>query len=116
MPTKNVQRADAGAPFALPQTSSVDRAKKNPATVSPPTDAAKKVDFNVALSDHAKSRQAAQKKATDIAMSTSPVREDRVAALKEQIKNGSYRADSGKIADGMLKEAQMEYEAEKGSR
>ena len=115
MATKNVQRPDSSAPFALPQAGAAGRAtSSNPAQTA--TDSSKKVNFNVALSDGAKSKQLAQKKATDIAMNTPVVREDRVAALKEQIKNGSYQVDSGKIADGILKEAQAEYDSEKNSR
>jgi negative regulator of flagellin synthesis FlgM len=38
-------------------------------------------------------------------LATPAIREDRVAALRESIRNGSYQVDPGKIADAMLKEA-----------
>lgn len=65
----------------------------------------KKDGYNVAVSSEAQQIKASHQKAFDIAKSTSPVRADRMALIKEQIKNGSYKIDSGKIADGMLREA-----------
>lgn len=62
-------------------------------------------DFAVAFSDRAQEMLEARNKALDIAKSTSPIREDRVQALKAKIQNGTYEIDSGKIADGMLEEA-----------
>ena len=61
------------------------------------------------LSDKGKSRAAEQKKAFDIAKNTPDIREDRVAELKAKIQAGTYEVDSGKIADGMLREAIMEH-------
>lgn len=64
-----------------------------------------KESFNVSLSDQSKKMNENFNKAHAIASNTSPVREDRVALLKEQIKNGTYKPDAGNIADGMLREA-----------
>jgi negative regulator of flagellin synthesis FlgM len=66
-------------------------------------------NYGVELSDRARSRSAEQKKAFDIAKKTPDIREDRVAALKAKIDGGVYEVDSGKIADGMLREAMMEH-------
>ena len=55
----------------------------------------------VALSSAAKDIQEAQKQLEAIP----DVREDKVAQLKEQIKNGTYKIDEEKIADKMLKDA-----------
>jgi flagellar biosynthesis anti-sigma factor FlgM len=70
--------------------------------------------FNVAVSSEAQELKAARQKAFDIAKSTSPVREDRVAELKAKIKNGTYQIDSGNIADGILREAIREKLATEG--
>lgn len=64
---------------------------------------------DVTVSDKARMRAAEQKKAVDIAMKTPDVREDRVAALKSQIDAGTYKVDSGKIADGIVREAVKEH-------
>lgn len=61
--------------------------------------------YDVDLSSKSRSLRSQQKKAYDIAKSTPSVREQKVAELKEKIKNGTYQMDSGKIADGILKEA-----------
>jgi flagellar biosynthesis anti-sigma factor FlgM len=66
-------------------------------------------NYGVELSEKGKSRAAEQKKAFDIAKNTPDVREDRVAELKAKIQSGTYEIDSGKIADGMLREAIMEH-------
>jgi flagellar biosynthesis anti-sigma factor FlgM len=66
-------------------------------------------NFGVELSDKAKTRAAEQKKAFEIAKNTPDVREDRVAEIKAKIQAGTYQVDSGKIADGMLREAMMEH-------
>ncbi len=67
---------------------------------------------DVKISGGAKDRAAAASKAFDIAKNTPDVREDRVAALKAQIDAGTYQPDSGKIADGILREAVREHLAE----
>lgn len=84
---------------------------KKPNAGKPGTGAA-----DVKLSDDAIARQAAAKKAFDIAKGTPDVREDRVAALKAQIQAGTYKVDSGDIADGMLREAIKEHLAETEER
>lgn len=66
-------------------------------------------DFGVQLSDSGKKRAEEQKKAFEIAKNTPDVREDKVAAIKAKIQAGTYEVDSGKIADGMLREAIMEH-------
>lgn len=67
---------------------------------------------NVQISTSAKERAEAQKKAFDIAKATPEIREDKVADLKARIQAGTYQIDSGKIADGMLREAIMEHLAD----
>jgi len=71
-----------------------------------------KGNYDVSISPHAKDRAAAFQKAFDIAKATPEIREDRVKALKEQIQNGTYKVDSGDIADAMLREAVKEHLAE----
>jgi len=66
-------------------------------------------DFGVQLSDSGRKRAEEQKKAFEIAKNTPDVREDKVAAIKAKIQAGTYEVDSGKIADGMLREAIMEH-------
>ena len=62
-------------------------------------------NFDVNLSQEAQELLQARQKAMQIAKSTSPVREDRIAAIKAQIADGTYKVDPGRIADGMLVEA-----------
>lgn len=64
-----------------------------------------KAGYQVQLSDVALERKAAQNKARLIAQNTNPIREDKVMSLKKLIESGEYNIDSGKIADGILKEA-----------
>jgi len=71
---------------------------------------------DVKISDSAKDRSAAITKATEIAKNTPDIREDRVAALKAQIDGGTYQIDSGKIADGMMREAVKDRLAETSGR
>lgn len=59
----------------------------------------------VELSNGARSKAAEMQKAKQIAQDTPDIREDKVAAIKERIKNGTYQLDSGLIADGILREA-----------
>lgn len=66
-------------------------------------------DFGVQLSDEGRKRADERKKAFEIAKNTPDVREDKVAAIKAKIQAGTYEVDSGKIADGMLREALMEH-------
>ena len=60
---------------------------------------------NVSLSQEAREMKASREKAFDIAMNTPDVRQDKVADIKARIQNGTYKVDSGKVADGMLREA-----------
>jgi negative regulator of flagellin synthesis FlgM len=69
----------------------------------------KKPNYNVKISGDAKSRAEAHAKALSIARATPDVREDRVAALKKQVDEGTYKVDAGDIADGMLREAVKEH-------
>lgn len=62
-------------------------------------------DFAVNLSEQAKDLAVSRQKALEIARATHPVREDRVAELKQKIQSGEYKVDAGRIADGMLAEA-----------
>lgn len=64
-----------------------------------------KSGFQVDLSKESQEIAAAHRKALQVAMSTPDVRAERVEELKNKIKNGEYKIDSGKIADGILKEA-----------
>lgn len=64
---------------------------------------------NVAVSPQARQLADAHKKAFEIAKATPDVREDRVAALKKQIQAGTYKPDPEKIADGIAREALLEY-------
>jgi negative regulator of flagellin synthesis FlgM len=64
---------------------------------------------DVAISDAARQKSVDRQKALDIARDTPDIREDRVASLKAQIDAGTYKIDSGRIADGMLREAIKEH-------
>jgi negative regulator of flagellin synthesis FlgM len=97
--SKAAGKADAGT--------GVNAAKPLPA----PANAA-----DVNISTTAKDRAAAHAKALEIARATPDVREDRVAALKAQIDAGTYQVDSGKIADGMMREAIKEHLADMEER
>jgi flagellar biosynthesis anti-sigma factor FlgM len=61
--------------------------------------------WDLSLSPQAREKAESFKKALDIARTTPDVREDRVADIKKRIKDGTYKVDSGKVADGMLLEA-----------
>lgn len=66
-------------------------------------------EYGVQLSDDARRRADERKKSFEIAKNTPDVREEKVAAIKAKIQAGTYEVDSGKIADGMLREAIMEH-------
>ena len=68
-------------------------------------DIKKQGSFDVDFSDQGKVRSAELAKAMEIARNTSAIRQDRVDELKARIQAGNYQIDSGKIADGMLREA-----------
>ena len=61
--------------------------------------------YDVSLSTQAKELADAHKKAYEIAQKTPDIREDRVAELRQQIKEGKYKIDPEKIVEGMVKEA-----------
>jgi negative regulator of flagellin synthesis FlgM len=65
----------------------------------------KKDGYSVAVSSEAQLLKASHQKAFDIAKNTSSMRTEKMAEIKAKIKDGSYKIDSGKIADGMLREA-----------
>ncbi len=112
--------ANVFAPPAAPQgkvqdTGEATRAKPvvGPAnTGAGAADAKPREASNVQISPGAKDRAEAFQKAFDIAKKTPDVREDKVQDLKARIANGTYQIDSGKIADGMAREAIMEHLAE----
>jgi negative regulator of flagellin synthesis FlgM len=62
-------------------------------------------DYSVALSDQSKEVAAGREKALKIAKGTPDIREDKVAEYKKLLADGKYKIDSGKIADGILREA-----------
>lgn len=62
-------------------------------------------DYKVSISDQSKNMELSKAKAFEVASATDPVRHDKVSVLKEKIAKGQYKVDSGRIADGMLKEA-----------
>jgi len=71
-----------------------------------------KSGINVAVSPKARELVDARKRAFDIAKGTPDIRENRVADIKRQIQAGTYQVDPGKIADGIAREALLEYMAE----
>lgn len=79
---------------AAPKNAASAYAKANP----PPSI---KEAANVQISPRAKEMSMAKK----VIEETPDVREDKIAKYKEQIEKGEYKADAGKIADGILLEA-----------
>lgn len=71
-----------------------------------------KSGINVAVSPKARELVDARKRAFEIAKGTPDIRENRVADIKRQIQAGTYQVDPGKIADGIAREALLEYMAE----
>ena len=111
-PVTNGKKPDASGMVGSVKTSDntgVVSAKDGDAAKNP-------LGVDVSVSNEAKSRSAERKKAFDIAKNTPDVREARVAELKAKIQSGEYKPDSGKIADGMLREAIMEHLAQEGDR
>jgi len=80
--------------------------------VKAPTKKTAATNYDVNISTSGKERAEAFSKALDIARKTPDVRADRVADLKQRIAAGKYHVDSGKIADGMLREAVKDHLAE----
>jgi len=70
--------------------------------------AGEKSSVEVQLSNSAQEISKAHRRAFEIAKATPEIREDRVAELKKRIESGEYKADSSKIADGIMREALME--------
>ena len=67
-----------------------------------------KKSVQVQLSDQALEVSTAKQKALDIAMNTPDIRMDRVEELKAKLKNGEYKIDPEKIAEGIAREALMD--------
>lgn len=114
MTTKPVNNQGTPSPMTLPRAADGIKAKDVNAPAAPlgagpsgaaPKPGSKALGTSVQISDDGKGRAAEFQKALEIAKGTPDVREDRVAALKKQIADGTYQVDSGKIADGMLREA-----------
>lgn len=76
--------------------------------VKPPNASQTSAASEVEMSERAK----AHNKALEIARATPDIREDRVAALKKQIQDGTYKIDAGAIADAMAREAILDHLAE----
>jgi flagellar biosynthesis anti-sigma factor FlgM len=94
--------ADVAAPATLGKVAA-------PAAPASPGDRGSKRATNVQISSDAKDKAEAFQRALDLAKATPDVREDRVAELKQQIADGTYKADPGNIADGMMREAIKEH-------
>ena len=88
-----------------PQTQEQIEALKGQKTPLEESKKNKNNNYNVQLSSKGKELNQMHRKAYEMAKATDPVREDKVQALKEKIKSGEYQIDSGKIVDGMLREA-----------
>lgn len=116
MATKPIN--NAGVMSSLSTIGAADAAKaKDAAAVQSNQVAAKATpaptkSADVNISTGARSRAEASQKALEIARNTPDVREDRVAMLKKQIDEGTYKVDAGKIADGMMREAILDHLAE----
>lgn len=102
-----IKRTNLNTPALNTDLGVKDAASKRASTNGSPEEVQSqtKSGVNVQLSERAKMRSEQFKKAFDIAKATSPVREERVAELRRQIEEGTYKVDPGKIADGMLVEA-----------
>ncbi len=97
-PLVQTERADQAQNTAAIQNNPVDKKKTKGASGA-------EKDWSVSLSPQAKEKAEARSRALEIAKNTPDVRAERVAQLKEQIKSGQYKLDSGNIADGILREA-----------
>lgn len=100
------------SPTELDRTTAVKKPGKAKGTAETDGTKGAQKDWDVTLSPEAKEKAEAYQKALDIARNTPDVREDRVADLKKKIKEGKYDLDSGKIADGIMREAAKERLAE----
>ena len=70
---------------------------------------AKDSSYSVDLSPAAMRTEKEQQRAFKIAKETPSIDQSKINRIKDQIKNGTYKVDSGKIADGILKEAIKEH-------
>lgn len=61
--------------------------------------------YDVEISKESQKVKDQFEKSLKIALATSDIREDRVAKIKAKIDKGEYSIDTGKIADGLIKEA-----------
>jgi negative regulator of flagellin synthesis FlgM len=93
-------------------TTAPEQAKKADKNAAKGATAGTDTNYNVDVSGKGQDIARARAKALDIARNTPDVREDRVAALKAKIASGEYQVDSGRIADGMMREAILEHLAE----
>ena len=112
METKNVGRPNAAVGVTSGKVSENKAAEKGQSKDGAKQTRGKGKGFDVNLSSQAKNIAESRAKALEIAKNTPDVRMDKVASIKEQIANGTYKVDSGRIADGMLREAIMEKLAE----
>ena len=123
METRNINKSPSLNSVSAPLTGETDAAKKAeksakanaagaPVDVKAPGGPGTK-GVNVAISSQSRELADAHKKALEIARNTPDVREDRVADLKGRIAAGTYQVDSGKIADGMMREALLEHLSER---
>lgn len=71
-----------------------------------------KSQFGLDISPKAREISDSYRKAGEIARNTPDVREDRVAAIKQKLADGTYEMDSGKIADGIMREAILDHLAD----
>lgn len=121
MATTPINNSQLTSPLIAPKPAESAKAKAagrtDLAAPSPAKAMSTKADSAaVNISESGKERAAAMQKAMDIARSTPDIREDRVAALKAQVDAGTYKVDSGKVADGMLREAIKDHLAETEGR
>ncbi len=72
----------------------------------------KNSNYNVSISPESEKVRSFRNKMFEAAKDSPAVREDKVKEFKDKIASGSYQVDSGKIADGMLREAIREKLAE----
>lgn len=118
MATKPINNSGIMSSLSTVAAQDAAKAKGASAAQNNPAAPAKSVETkpNVNISAGARDRTEASARALDIARNTPDIREDRVAMLKKQIEDGSYQIDSGKIADGMMREAILDHLAESDER
>jgi len=88
-----------------PQTQTIEKTKNNATSQRPTSDrggtqAPTSHSSNVEISDAA----ILMRQASELAKSAPDVRADKVAALKAQVQNGTYRIDAKAIADKLVDE------------